>query len=106
MSSVYLAQTGQPVTIQSGGVDSHGNGDSAGDRGSFNRFGTTMTGTDVLAVCERPGGATGFSNGGPGAFTTPTGVFAGGACFDPSDPTGNTTFPAIGYTPMDYTAKY
>jgi len=34
IGSVFLAQTGQPVTFQSGGVDSNGNGDSAGDRAS------------------------------------------------------------------------
>ena len=48
----------------------------------------------------------GLSNGGRGAFSTPTGVSAGGACFDPSDPTGNTFFPAIGYRPVDFAAKY
>ena len=36
----------------------------------------------------------------------PTGVAAGGGCFDPSDPTGGTTFPAIGYTPVNSKAKY
>jgi carboxypeptidase family protein/TonB-dependent receptor-like protein len=106
ISSVYLAQTGQPVTLQSGGVDSNGNGDSAGDRASVNPFASGRAGTDVYAVCELPGGATGFSNGGPGAFNTPTGVFAGGGCFDPSDPTGSTFFPAIGYTPVDPNARY
>jgi hypothetical protein len=106
IGSVFLAQTGQPVTLQSGGVDSNGNGDSAGDRASLNPFGTGLTGSDVFAVCELPGGATGLSNGGPGAFNTPTGVAAGGGCFNPSDPTGNTFFPAIGYTPVNTSAKY
>jgi carboxypeptidase family protein/TonB-dependent receptor-like protein len=105
VGSVFLAQTGQPVTLQSG-LDSNGNGDSAGDRVVFNPFGSGRTGSDVFAVCELPGGVTGLSNGGPGAFTTPTGVAAGGACFDPSDPTGNTTFPAIGYTPVTPSARY
>ena len=105
LGSVFLAQTGQPVTIQSG-LDSNGNGDSAGDRVVFNPFGTGRTGSDVYAVCELPGGTTGLSNGGPGAFNVPTGVAAGGACFDPRDPTGNTTFPAIGYTPVTPGAKY
>ena len=105
MGSVLLVQTGQPVTIQSG-VDSNGNGDSAGDRASLNPFGTTMTGSDVYALCELPGGAVGLSNGGPGAFTTPTGISAGGACFDPADPTGNTIFPAIGYRPVNFNSKY
>jgi hypothetical protein len=105
LGSVFLAQTGQPVTLQSG-LDSNGNGDSAGDRVVLNTFGTGMTGSDVFAVCELPGGVTGLSNGGQGAFTTPTGVAAGGGCFDPSDPTGNTTFPAIGYTPVSPNARY
>jgi Carboxypeptidase regulatory-like domain/TonB dependent receptor-like, beta-barrel len=105
LGSVYLAQTGQPITLQSG-IDSNGNGDSAGDRVVLNPSGSGLTGSDVFAVCELPGGATGLSNGGPGAFTTPTGVAAGGGCFDPSDPTGSTTFPAIGYTPVNPKAKY
>jgi Carboxypeptidase regulatory-like domain len=105
VGSVFLAQTGQPVTLQSG-IDSNGNGDSAGDRASLNPFGTSRAGSDVYAVCELPGGATGLSNGGKGAFGRPTGVAAGGGCFDPSDPTGTRTFPAIGYTPVNTSAKY
>jgi hypothetical protein len=111
ISSVLLFQTGQPVTLQSG-LDSNGNGDSAGDRASLNPFGATRTGSDVYAVCELPGGAVGLSNGGPATnggpslFTTPTGVSAGGACFDPTDPKGKTFFPAIGYTPVNPKAKY
>src|SRR6267142_1226136 len=105
IGSVFLAQTGQPVTLQSGS-DANGNGDSAGDRVVFNPFGSGRTGSDVYAVCALPGGTTGFSNGGPGAFNTPTGVAAGGGCFDPSDPTGNKFFPAIGYTPVDPNARY
>jgi hypothetical protein len=108
INSVYIAQTGQPVTLQSGnaGIDSNGNGDTAGDRASFNPFGSSVIGSDVYAVCELPGGVTGMSNGGKGAFGTPTGVGAGGGCFDPSDPTGKTTFPAIGYTPVNPKAKF
>ena len=111
IGSVLLVQTGQPVTIQSG-LDSNGNGDSAGDRGSLNPFGTTRTGSDVYAVCELPGGAVGLSNGGPGPaggpslFTTPTGIASGGACFSPADPKGKTFFPAIGYTPVNLSSKY
>ena len=105
LGSVFLTQTGQPVTLQSG-LDANGNGDSAGDRLVFNTFGSGRTGSDVFAVCELPGGVTGISNGGPGAFTTPTGVASGGACFDPSDPTGNTIFPAIGYTPVNANARF
>jgi len=105
IGSVLLVQTGQPVTIQSG-LDSNGNGDSAGDRASLNRFGTTRTGSDVFAVCALPGNTVGLSNGGPGAFGTPTGITSGGACFNPTDPTGGTFFPAIGYTPVNPQAKY
>jgi outer membrane receptor protein involved in Fe transport len=105
VGSVFLAQTGQPVTLQSG-IDSNGNGDSAGDRAVFNPFGAGLTGSDVYAVCELPGGVTALSNGGPGAFNKPTGVASGGACFDPADPTGNTIFPAIGYAPVNPKARY
>jgi hypothetical protein len=108
VNTVYIAQTGQPVTLQSGnaGIDSNGNGDTAGDRASLNPFGTSVVGSDVFAVCELPGGVTGLSNGGAGAFGTPTGVAAGGGCFDPSDPKGVKTFPAIGYTPVNTNAKF
>jgi outer membrane receptor protein involved in Fe transport len=108
INTVYLAQTGQPVTLQSGnaGIDSNGNGDTAGDRASLNPLGTGLIGSDVYAVCELPGGATGLSNGGRGAFATPTGVAAGGGCFDPTDPKGVRTFPAIGYTPVNTSAKF
>jgi outer membrane receptor protein involved in Fe transport len=105
IGSVLLVQTGQPVTIQSG-LDSNGNGDSAGDRASLNPFGTTRTGSDVFAVCALPGGTVALSNGGPGAFATPTGIAAGGACFSPADPKGNTFFPAIGYRPVNFNSKY
>jgi len=53
IGSVFLAQTGQPVTLQSG-LDSNGNGDSAGDRVVFNPFGSGRTGSDVYAVCALP----------------------------------------------------
>lgn len=89
IGSTFLAQSGQPVTLQSGnaGIDSNGNGDTAGDRASVNPFNSGSAGTDVYAVCELPGGAIGLSS---------AGVAAGGAC--PSS--------AIGYTPVDTTAKY
>jgi outer membrane receptor protein involved in Fe transport len=109
IGSVLLVQTGQPVTIQSG-LDSNGNGDSAGDRASLNRFGTTRTGSDVFAVCALPGNTVGLSNGGPGAFGTPTGITSGGACFNPNfnskDPNSIQFFPAIGYTPVNPQSKY
>src|SRR5207249_5016926 len=54
LSSVYLAQTGQPVTLQSG-FDSNRNGDTAGDRVILNPFGSGSTGSDVFRVCEGAG---------------------------------------------------
>jgi hypothetical protein len=106
---VFLAQSGQPVTLQSA-VDSNGNGDTAGDRVVFNPQGVGLTGSDVFAVCEIPGGTTAFSNGGPGAFNVPTGVANGGACFNPAfnanTPGSQQFFPAIGYAPVNPKAKY
>jgi outer membrane receptor protein involved in Fe transport len=99
----FIAQSGQPVTLQSG-IDANGNGDSAGDRIVLNPFGSGKTGSDVFAVCELPGGITGFSTDKPGGVST--GISSGGACFDPADPTGNTFVPAIGYTPVSPSARY
>ena len=87
IGSIFLAQTGQPITLQSGGVDSNGNGDSAGDRASFNPFASGVGGSDVFAVCELAGGATGLSS---------AGMAAGGSC----------PGAAIGYTPVSYGARY
>jgi len=57
IGSVFLAQTGQPVTLQSAS-DANGNGDTAGDRVMFNPFGTSLTGgtTALLRVCAPAGG--------------------------------------------------
>ena len=87
IGSIYLAQSGQPVTLQSGGIDSNRNGDSAGNRASVNPSGTLPIGSDVFAVCELAGGTVGLSS---------DGVAAGGSC----------PGAAIGYTPVDYNAKY
>src|SRR2546430_17503163 len=98
-----LAQSGQPVSLQSGnaGIDSNGNGDTAGDRASVNPFASGLAGSDVFALCELPNGTVGQSNGGPGAFNVATGVASGGGWLDSSGPTGNTFFPAIGYSPVN-----
>jgi len=57
-SGTYLAQSGQPVTPLSG-VDSNGNGDSAGDRTVINPAGVGLTATTVQQVCnDGAGGAT------------------------------------------------
>jgi len=68
IGSVFLAQAGQPVTLQSGS-DANRNGDSAGDRLMFNPFGTNpLGGTDNLVnVCAPSGGGsthTGTCNAG------------------------------------------
>ena len=72
LSSVYLAQTGQPVTIQSG-RDSNGNGDSAGDRAMLNPLVTSGTiGSSISNVCGAPNGSTyvGGTNGTPAGCTS------------------------------------
>jgi hypothetical protein len=82
LSSVYLAQTGQPVTIQSG-RDSNGNGDSAGDRAMFNASGTNPAGgSSINRVCGAANGTT----------------YVTGAC------TGGD--PTVGYVAKDPTARY
>jgi len=88
---VYLAQTGQPVTIQSGFVaDSNGNGDTAGDRGVLNPFGTALAGSDVFPVCEAGTGSSGVTSVASATLNN------GGLC------PGAT----IGYLAADPTAKY
>ncbi|HWY69233.1 MAG TPA: TonB-dependent receptor [Terriglobales bacterium] len=86
---VYLAQTGQPVTLQSGlaGIDSNGNGDTAGDRGVLNPFGTSLKGSDVIPVCANPNGTTSLAGDTVGN---------GGSCPGAS----------IGYLAADPTAKF
>jgi cytidine deaminase len=57
IGSVFLAQTGQPVTLQSAS-DANGNGDTAGDRVMFNPFGSSLVGsiTKLVRVCAPAGG--------------------------------------------------
>jgi len=86
LGSTFLAQTGQPVTLQSGS-DANRNGDSAGDRAMFNPFGTNPLGGDgsLKNVCAPPGGGaayTGTCNAGDGVV--------GYLAFDPNTG-GNTT---------------
>jgi Carboxypeptidase regulatory-like domain len=111
IGSIFLAQSGQPVTLQSGGVDSNGNGDSAGDRASVNPFASGILGSDVFAVCEATAGT---------ASTTPVGqTYVGtvgitsastNGCAANSNPNVvQNPFgfdPAIGYTPVSSGAKY
>ena len=89
VGAVYLAQAGQAITLQSGlaAVDSNGNGDTAGDRGVLNPFGTRVKGSDVIPVCANTDGTTSLA-----ADT----VGDGAAC------AGST----IGYLAVDPTARY
>ena len=103
----FIAQSGQPVTLQSG-VDSNGNGDSAGDRVVFNPAGIGNTGSDVFPVCESTAGsASGVPIGqtyiGPQAFTSAP---FNGCAVNPGAASGFGFDPAIGYTPVNGAAKY
>lgn len=103
LGTVFYAQSGQPVTLQSG-LDSNGNLDAAGDRPIINPAGTgivpgeSLQG-DVLSVCEGAGGATYIA---PisivNTFQTPNGCNTNGSAlgFDP----------AIGYTPANANDRY
>jgi len=110
IGAVYLAQAGQPVTIQSGFVaDANGNGDTAGDRGVLNPSASAQKGSDVIPICEGAGGTTFQGTNGPpavGGTSAVTPLGGGGACYDPGDLTGNTILPAVGYLAADPTAKY
>jgi hypothetical protein len=107
IGSVFLAQSGQPVTIQSG-IDANGNGDSAGDRAVFNPNGRGLTGSDVIPVCASMAGST--SGAAPGTtYLAPVSVLSNpnptnGCADNPSNAFGFD--PAIGYTPVDGTARY
>ena len=106
LGSVFLAQSGQPITLQSG-TDSNGNGDSAGDRVVFNPNGIGNTGTDVFAVCESvtgttSGAAVGSVYVGNVGFTSAS----TNGCAVNNSPSTLGFDPAIGYTPMDPKAKY
>ena len=103
IGSVFYAQSGQPVTLQSGVVDSNGNTDTAGDRvivnsaGSGNVRGETAQG-DVFPVCEGPGGAT---------YVGSTSFLS--APFNGCNANGAAPFgydPAIGYTPVNPNDRY
>jgi hypothetical protein len=72
-SGTYLVQSGQPVSILSG-VDSNANGDSAGDRGILNPFGTGDTGTGVNFVCAGAGGVTSIAPAAAGCSGGSAGV--------------------------------
>lgn len=109
LSTVYLAQTGQPITLQSG-IDANGNGDTAGDRVVFNPSGIGNTGSDVFPVCAATAGTA--SGVAPGqTYIGSVGITSNGAptngCALNSDLVNTFGFdPAIGYTPVDPKAKY
>jgi hypothetical protein len=102
VGSVFLAQAGQPVTLQSG-VDSNGNNDSAGDRVILNPNGVGLTGSDVLPVCANIG--TGATSGSTyiGTLSYLNAPF-NGCNANSSAPYGFD--PAIGYTPVNPSARY
>jgi hypothetical protein len=105
IGSVFLAQTGQPVTLQSGGVDSNGNGDSAGDRASVNPFVSGQIGSDVFPVCEAVAGS-GHPVGSVyvGSTSVTNTTTTNGCGPNSGNPLGFD--PAIGYTPVSASAKY
>ncbi|HTP67319.1 MAG TPA: TonB-dependent receptor [Dongiaceae bacterium] len=108
VSSIFLAQTGQPVTLQSG-IDSNGNGDSAGDRVVVNPGGVGLTGSDVFPVCAS---TTGTSSGVPvgNTYIGSVGIVSNTAptngCATNSSAATLGFDPAIGYTPVNPKAKY
>jgi carboxypeptidase family protein/TonB-dependent receptor-like protein len=105
LNSTLIAQSGQPVTLQSGGLDSNGNGDAAGDRATINPSGTGIIAGesgqgDVFAICENGSGST---------YLAPTSFYANpnptnGCNLNPGAPLGFD--PAIGYTPVNPNDKY
>ena len=112
IGSIFLVQSGQPVTIQSG-IDANGNGDSAGDRVVFNPNGIGNTGTDVYAVCAATAGTTsgtavGNTYVGSVGISGNTQATNGCAANTNSNPLLNPYGfdPAIGYTPVNPKAKY
>jgi len=102
LGSSILAQSGQPVTIQSG-IDSNGNIDSAGDSAFLNSGGSgNIPGEpgqgDVFPVCEGAGGATYI--GSVSFLSAPL----NGCNKNIAAPFGYD--PAIGYTPVNSNDRY
>jgi hypothetical protein len=77
LGSTFLAQSGQPVTLQSG-FDANKNGDSAGDRVVLNPFGTSLEGgiSTLMNVCAPTGGGATFVASSCGAGNTTFGYLA------------------------------
>ncbi|HKV77121.1 MAG TPA: TonB-dependent receptor [Candidatus Sulfotelmatobacter sp.] len=103
VGTVFYAQSGQPVTLQSGVVDSNGNVDTAGDRvvmnpnGTGNVLGENLQG-DVFPVCEGTGGATYVGT------TSFLNAPLNGCNKNLAAPLGYD--PAIGYTPANSNDRY
>jgi outer membrane receptor protein involved in Fe transport len=110
LGSSFLAQSGQPVTIQSG-VDSNGNFDSAGDRAVFNPSGSgnvlNEAGQgDVFPVCASTAGT---ASGVPVGNTYIGATSFLNAPLNGCAKNGSATFgfdPAIGYTPVNPNDRY
>ena len=107
IGSVFLAQSGQPVTLQSG-LDTNGNGDSAGDRVVLNPAGVGLAGTDVFAVCEATPGTTASAAVGSTyiASTSFLNAATNGCANNPLATSGFGFDPAIGYAPVNSSARY
>ncbi len=116
LNSTLLAQSGQPVTIQAGGVDANGNGDAAGDRAFLNPSGTGFipgeaSQGDIFPVCESLAGS---GSGAPvGTTYLGTPFYAAFSTVGTSGCAANSTSgnflgvdPAIGYTPVNKNDKY
>jgi len=89
IGTTFLAQTGQPVTVQSG-IDANANGDVAGDRAIFNPNGVGLTGTDAFTVCRNnTTGATAISA---------TTISVDGSCA--------AGFSGVGYVAADPSARF
>ncbi|MBI4473093.1 MAG: TonB-dependent receptor [Acidobacteria bacterium] len=65
INGAYIAESGQPVTVQSG-VDANGDFDSAADRAILNPNGTGLTGSGVDFVVRNALGVTSISSSNPG----------------------------------------
>jgi hypothetical protein len=102
LGTVFYAQSGQPVTLQSG-VDANGNQDAAGDRVIVNPSGTGFAAGenlqgDVFPICEGAGGAT--YRGTTSFLTAPL----NGCNANAAAPLGFD--PAIGYVPANANDRY
>jgi hypothetical protein len=89
LGSTFLAQSGQPVTIQSG-IDANANGDTAGDRVVFNPSGVEGIGSDVNIVCRNDASGATFLSASP--------LSSGGSCGSGAH--------GVGYLAVDPTARY